>query len=75
MMSLPVKLCLEYFTGMIMSGTEECMKIALVAGWSEKFGVLTSTILNEKRMGEAIGVVPRNFTGIFFEIDFEKLKL
>lgn len=75
MMSLPVKLCLKYFTGMIMSSTEECMKIALVAVWSEKFGVLTSSILNEKRMGEAIGVVPRNFTVIFFEIDFEKLKL
>lgn len=75
MMSLPVKLCLEYFTGMLMSGTEECMKIALVAVCSEKFGVLPCTILNEKRMGEAIGVVPRNLTVIFFEINFEKLKL
>lgn len=51
------------------------MKIALVADWSEKFGVLTSNILIEKRIEETIGVVPRNFAVIFFGIDFEKLKL
>lgn len=41
------------------------------------FGVLTSNILDEKRkrMEETIEVVPRNFTVIFFGIDFEKLKL
>lgn len=44
MMLLPVKLCLKYFTGIMMSSTEECMKISLVAVWSEKFGVLASNI-------------------------------
>lgn len=71
----PVKLCLNYFMGMMMSSIEWCIKIALVAVWSEKFGVLTSNILNEKRMEEAIRVVPRNFTLLFLGIDFEKLKL
>lgn len=76
MMSLPIKLCLKYFTGMTMSMTEESMKIALVALWSEKLGVYTSSILSEKRVGVTTGAVPRNFAVyIFFDTDFEKLKL
>lgn len=72
----PVKLALKYIMAMRMSNIEQRTKIALAAVWSEWFGVLTSNILNERRVEEGIWeVLPRNCHVTCICINLEKCEV